>query len=159
MIDAADRSGRHLLIAFPCRYLAAIRRAKEIIEAGSIGRVLAISGTNHGGLPGGWFLDPEAAGGGAVMDHTVHLADLYRWMLRTEVESVYAEVGSVFSKGIIDDSGILTLDLSNGVFATIDPSWSRGNSYPTWGNVTLKFTGTKATVFEVKDLGHEDTSR
>src|SRR3712207_7158419 len=43
--------------------------------------------------------DPELAGGGAVMDHTVHLADLLHWMLDVEVRSVYAEVDSFFGAG------------------------------------------------------------
>ncbi|MGI6624783.1 MAG: Gfo/Idh/MocA family protein [Limnochordia bacterium] len=43
-------------------------RAKEVIESGAIGKVVAINGTNHGRMPPGWFLDPELAGGGAVFD-------------------------------------------------------------------------------------------
>jgi predicted dehydrogenase len=30
-------------------------------------------------MPGGWFCDPLLAGGGAVIDHTVHVIDLLRW--------------------------------------------------------------------------------
>jgi UDP-N-acetylglucosamine 3-dehydrogenase len=81
------------------------------------------------------------------MDHTVHLADILRWMLDVEVKSVYAEVDSFFGAGEADDAAILTLDLeggpfADGAFATIDPSWSRGDGYPTWGDVTLRIAGT-----------------
>src|SRR5215208_5858074 len=100
---------------------------------------------------GGWFLDPELAGGGAVMDHTVHLADLLRWMLDVEVKSVYAEVDAFFGAGGTDDAAILTLELeggsfADGAFATIDPSWSRGDGYPTWGDVTLRIAGTSGVL-------------
>jgi UDP-N-acetylglucosamine 3-dehydrogenase len=151
MILASEESGYQLRIAFPVRYLPAIKRAREIVRSGGIGRVLAVNGTNHGQIPGGWFLDPELAGGGAVMDHTVHVADALRWMLGTEARSVYAEIGTFFGAEGIDDGAILTLELEGGViadgaFATIDPSWSRGESYPTWGDVTLRITGTSGVV-------------
>jgi predicted dehydrogenase len=151
MIQASETSGSQLRTAFPVRYLPSLVRAREIVRGGSLGRVLALSGTNHGKIPGGWFLDPELAGGGAVMDHTVHLADLFRWMLDVEVKSVYAEVDSFFGAGGTDDAAILTLELeggpfADGIFATIDPSWSRGDGYPTWGDVTLRIAGTSGVL-------------
>jgi predicted dehydrogenase len=147
MIQASEDTGRQLRISFPVRYLPAVRQAREIVRSGGIGRVLAVSGTNHGQAPDGWFLDKDLAGGGAVMDHTVHVADALRWMLGAEAKSVYAEIGSFFGAGGIDDGAILTLEFEGGViadgaFATIDPSWSRGKGYPTWGDVTLRITGT-----------------
>jgi len=150
MIQASEASGSQLRTAFPVRYLPSVVRAKEIVREGSLGRVLALSGTNHGKIPGGWFLDPELAGGGALMDHTVHLADVLRWMLDVEVKSVYAEVDSFFGAGT-DDAAILTLELeggpfADGAFATIDPSWSRGDGYPTWGDVTLRIAGTSGVL-------------
>ena len=151
MIRASEETGRQLRIAFPVRYLPAVGRAREIVRSGGIGRVLAVSGTNHGQIPGGWFLDPELAGGGAVMDHTVHVADALRWLLGAEVKSVYAEIGTFFGAGGVDDGAILTLEFEGGViaegaFATIDPSWSRGEGYPTWGDVTLRITGSSGVV-------------
>jgi predicted dehydrogenase len=123
------------------------------VRSGGVGRVLAVNATNHGQIPGGWFLDPEASGGGAVMDHTVHVADLLRWMLDVEAGSVYAEVGTFFGAEGIDDAAILTLELegaagafADGTFATIDPSWSRGDGFPTWGDVTLRITGTTGVL-------------
>ena len=151
MIRASEISGSQLRTAFPVRYLPSVVRARELVRGGALGRVLAVNGTNHGRIPGGWFLDPDLAGGGAVMDHTVHLADLLRWMLDVEVKGVYAEVDSFFGAGGADDAAILTLDLeggsyADGAFATIDPSWSRGDGYPTWGDVTLRISGTSGVL-------------
>jgi UDP-N-acetylglucosamine 3-dehydrogenase len=151
MIQASETSGSQLRTAFPVRYLPSVVRAREVVRGGSLGRILALNGTNHGQIPGGWFLDPELAGGGAVMDHTVHLADLLRWMLDVEVKSVYAEVDSFFGAEATDDAAILTLELeggpiADGTFATIDPSWSRGDGYPTWGDVTLRIAGTSGVL-------------
>jgi UDP-N-acetylglucosamine 3-dehydrogenase len=151
MIRLSEQTGRQLRTAFPVRYLPAVRHAREVVRSGGVGRVLAVNGTNHGQIPGGWFLDPELAGGGAVMDHTVHVADALRWILGAEAGSVYAEIGSFFGAEDIDDGAILTIELEGGImadgaFATIDPSWSRGDGYPTWGDVTLRITGTSGVL-------------
>lgn len=150
MIRVSKETGRRLGIAFPVRHAPAIRRARQVVRSGAIGRVLAVNGTNHGQAPGGWFLDPEMSGGGAVMDHTVHLVDTLRFVLGVEVGSVYAEIGSFFGAGSVDDAGILTLELKGGVadgaFATADPSWSRGAGYPTWGDFTLRITGSSGVL-------------
>ena len=150
MIRTSEETGRRLGIAFPVRYAPAIRKAREVVRSGAIGRVLAVNGTNHGRFPGGWFADPELSGGGAVMDHTVHLADTLRFVLGVEVDSVYAEIGTFFGAENVDDAGILTLGLEGGVadgaFATVDPSWSRGGGYPTWGDFTLRITGSSGVL-------------
>jgi UDP-N-acetylglucosamine 3-dehydrogenase len=151
IIEASEASRSQFSTAFPVRYLPSVIRAQEIMRGGSLGRILAVNGTNHGQMPGGWFLDPELAGGGAVMDHTVHLADVLRWMLDVEVKSVYAEIGSFFGPTGTDDAAILTLELeggpiADGAFATIDPSWSRGEGFPTWGDVTLRIAGTAGVL-------------
>ena len=150
MILASEQTGRRLGIAFPVRHAPAVRRAREVVRSGAIGRVLAVNGTNHGQPPGGWFVDPGMSGGGAVMDHTVHVVDTLRFVLGVEVGSVYAEVGAFFGTENVDDAGILTLELEGGVadgaFATVDPSWSRGPGYPTWGDFTLRVTGTSGVL-------------
>lgn len=147
MIGACQEAGVKLQIAFPVRFATPVRQVKEMLDAGSIGEVLAITGTNHGQMPRGWFVDPVLAGGGAVMDHTVHVADLIRWFLGREFVSVYAEVGERTLWDVdIDDCGMLSMELEGGIIVTQDPSWSRPRTNPTWGNVTLEILGTNGTI-------------
>ena len=40
----------------------------------------------------------------------------------------------------------MTLNFQKGTFATLDASWSRPKSFPTWGNVTLYAVGTRGTL-------------
>jgi UDP-N-acetylglucosamine 3-dehydrogenase len=146
MVEVCRENNVFLGTAFPCRFNTTILRAKQIIDEGKLGRILAIRGTNRGTNPGGWFVDPKLSGGGALMDHTVHVTDLMRWFLRSEVKEVYAEKGHFSLESPIDDTGIVTLEFKNGVFATIDCSWSRNKNYPTWGDVTLEIVGTDGTL-------------
>lgn len=135
-----------LQTSFPVRFNASVMRAKQMIEEGIVGRILAIKGTNRGTNPGGWFVQRELSGGGAMIDHTVHVVDLMRWFMNAEVKEVYAEVDNLLSQSKIDDCGILSLEFDNGVFATLDFSWSRNKTFPTWGDVTMEIVGTLGTL-------------
>jgi predicted dehydrogenase len=97
-------------------------------------------------MPGGWFIQKEKSGGGAVMDHTPHVVDLLRWFMKSDPVEVYAEIDNKFYNMDIDDTGILTMQFDNGVFATLDTSWSRTKSYPTWGDVTMELVGTDGVI-------------
>ena len=148
MIEACQARKVKLATAFPCRYLPSVQSLKQACDAGQFGRILAVRGTNHGSMPGGWFTSQLLAGGGAVMDHTVHLVDLARWLLGAEVVNVYAEVDRRFYPDLeVDDCGMLSLELDNGAFMTIDPSWSRPKCYPFWGDVTLEVVGSEGVAF------------
>ena len=142
MITACAASGAALATAFPCRYSPAFQRLRQQVDTGAVGDVLAIRGTNHGQMPGGWFVDNSLSGGAAVLDHTVHVADLNRLLLGREAAEVYAEIGSGFFHENWEDTGFLTITYDGGVFATLDTSWSRPKTYPSWGDVTLQVVGT-----------------
>jgi predicted dehydrogenase len=147
MVDACRSNGVTFGTAFPMRFHPAVIALRHAIGAGEIGAPLSVNATNHGRMPPGWFQDPELAGGGAVMDHVVHVADLLRWIFDAEIVEVYAEIDTRLTPGIpVDDVGILMLRLSNGVTASLDSSWSRAKTWPTWGGVTLDVVGTEGVL-------------
>ncbi|WP_240413782.1 Gfo/Idh/MocA family protein [Paenibacillus periandrae] len=146
MIQVCKQSGVELMTAFPCRFLPPVVKAREAVQRGEIGDIIAIKGTNRGSMPGRWFIDPALSGGGAILDHTVHLMDLYNWFLDSRPTEVYAEMGTLFHNIQVDDSGMVHVKYENGVFAVIDTSWSRPKSFPTWGDVGMQIIGTKGVI-------------
>jgi predicted dehydrogenase len=64
------------------------------------------------------------------------------------VTEVYAEIGhNLLHPGLgIDDVGLLSFTLSNGIYGTLDTSWSRPKSYTTWGDVKIEVTAEKGLV-------------
>jgi predicted dehydrogenase len=146
MVETFSRAGLVLGTAFPCPFSPAFRALEARASAGEFGRLLAINGTNRGSMPGGFFIELERSGGGAVIDHTVHVADLLRRLTHSEPARVHAEIGHGMYHQRWDDSGLLTIEMANGVFATLDCSWSRPRSFPTWGDVTLKVIGSSASA-------------
>jgi UDP-N-acetylglucosamine 3-dehydrogenase len=146
MVDACHLSGVQLGVALPVRSSPAMVALKDAIARGTLGTIRAVRAANPGQYPGRWFGDPVEAGGGAAMDHTVHVADALRWLLDDEVVRVHAELGAFLYGLPVEDCGLLTLDLASGAFASIDCSWSRPATYPTWGGVTMHVVGERGTV-------------
>lgn len=135
-----------VMTAFPCRFSPAYQRLKARVESGDIGRVLAVDATNHGACPFGWFVEEDKSGGGAMMDHTVHVADLLRDLLNENPISVYAQTANRIYGQAWEDTAMLHLTYASGVFAAIDASWSRPASYKTWGDVKMSVVGEKGVI-------------
>jgi predicted dehydrogenase len=151
MIDICDRHGVLLMTAFPMRFSAPLQIVKASLDAGEFGRVYCFNATNQGELPTKhrqWFVDPELAGGGALMDHTVHLVDIMRWFLGKEVTEVYAQANHIFhaDEVVVETGGLEMITFENGVFATIDCSWCRPPYWPTWGGLTFEMVTERGAV-------------
>ncbi|MGI6367112.1 MAG: Gfo/Idh/MocA family protein [Anaerolineae bacterium] len=146
MVEAFQRAGLVLGTAFPCPFSPAFCELLSLKRAGALGDLLAIRATNRGSMPGGFFIELERSGGGAVIDHTVHVADLLRRLTGSNPTRVYAEVGHGLYHQSWDDSALLSIEMGDGSFATLDCSWSRPRSYPTWGDVNLRVIGSRTTA-------------
>jgi predicted dehydrogenase len=145
LVEEGDAS--RIMVALPVRFAASLQRARRAILDGAIGTPIAARGTNHGQFPGGWFGSLADAGGGALQDHVVHLSDALCWLLDDRVTHVYARTAQAMHADIdVEDCGVVTLDFDSGVFASIDSSWSRPASFPTWGDVWLELVGTEGRL-------------
>jgi predicted dehydrogenase len=151
MRKVCEANNVKFMTAFPVRFSPNSQQIKDTLERGDLGRIYAVNGINHSEIPRehrAWFAQKALAGGGAVMDHTVHLVDIYRWLFDCEVVEVYAEIDNLFYPGEIDvdSAGIVTLLMENGVFATIDCSWSRPTFYPRWGHLKMEIVGEQGFI-------------
>jgi len=151
IVEACDKAGVLLMTAFPMRFSTPLLEIKARLDNGDFGDVYCFNGTNQGELPTkyrAWFVDPELAGGGAIMDHTVHLVDIMRWFTGSEVDTMYARSNRIFHANEVEvETGALEmLTFENGVFATIDASWSRPQYWPTWGGLTFEMVTQRGAV-------------
>jgi len=146
MLKAAVKGGVKLMTAFPCRFSPAYQKLKERVAAGEIGKIKGICATNRGRCPFGWFVEKDKSGGGSMIDHVVHVTDLLRDLLGEEVQTVQAQIGNNMYGKDWEDTAMLTLEFPSGVFATLDSSWSRPQSYKTWGDVTLNVVGESGVI-------------
>ncbi|MEA2511575.1 MAG: hypothetical protein QOJ59_1062 [Thermomicrobiales bacterium] len=142
MIEACQRFGVKFQTIFPMRFNRAALTFRQMIRDGAVGTPIAVKATNPGKKPLGWFGNQLLAGGGAVMDHTVHVADLLRWVFDQEITEVYAEVDTrIHPSAAVDDTALMMLKMSDGLTASLDASWSRPKAWPTWGGLTVQVIG------------------
>lgn len=142
ILSACQRAGVTLTVAYPVRFHPAFQALRSTIRSGRLGRVLSTSGTNNGQAPLAsrrWFVDPELAGGGSLMDHTVHLADLLDDLLDARPVEVYAQTNRILHAGevAVETGGLVVVTYDDGTVSTIDCSWSAPATYPSWGGLTL----------------------
>jgi len=147
IVHACAVAGVRLMTAFPTRWNPAVRALEAAVRSGSLGTPVFLEGVNTGTMPdvhAPWFVDPALSGGGAVTDHVVHLADLFRWILRSEVVEVYAVANRILQERFegVETGGLVSMRFASGVSATIDCSWSKPRSYPTWGGLSVQAIGT-----------------
>ncbi len=146
-VMVCDKAGVLLKVAFPMRFNAPAMEMHHLISSGGLGTIYAVNGTNQGECPHyhrAWFVDPALAGGGAIADHTVHVTDMLRWMLKCEPVEVYAEANHILYQDVapkVETGGIVSLKFADGTIATIDCSWSKPPYYPTWGGLTMEIIG------------------
>jgi 1,5-anhydro-D-fructose reductase (1,5-anhydro-D-mannitol-forming) len=150
MLEAAHAAGVILMVAFPVRFASTFAQLKADYDSGLLGQLLSVRGSNNGKLPSerAWFTDPTLSGGGALVDHVVHIADLLDALMGAAALSVTAITNQKLhaDRARAETAGLVTITYDNGVIAAIDCSWSRPSSAPTWGGVALTVTGTGGTV-------------
>ncbi|MBM7171147.1 Gfo/Idh/MocA family oxidoreductase [Streptomyces sp. G44] len=152
MVAACRAAGVRLGVAHPVRFSPAYAAVKAAVASGAAGRVLVVSGANNGAMPNRarrWFTDPALAGGGALMDHTVHIADLLDDLLAdARPVEVYAQTNNLLyaDEVGVETAGLVSVTYSDGVVATVDCSWSHPRSHHSWGGLELTVVGERATL-------------
>ncbi|MBT2393945.1 Gfo/Idh/MocA family oxidoreductase [Streptomyces sp. ISL-1] len=155
MIDTCEQAGVSLMTAYPVRFHPAFAALRHTLTDGTLGPLLSVHGVNNSRPPAlerPWFADPALAGGGAIIDHTLHVADLLDVLLDGEQPThVHAVANTLLTpdgadRPEVESAGLLTLTYANGLVATIDCSWSHPATHPTWGGLTLTCVGRRALV-------------
>ncbi|MPV36470.1 Gfo/Idh/MocA family protein [Georgenia subflava] len=152
MVEACRAAGVFLMTAYPVRFAPSFAALRSLVDAGALGEVLLATGTNNGKVPAGraWFTDPALAGGGALVDHTVHVADLLDALLERPLTRVRATVNHVLHADrpevTAETGGLVSLTYAGGVEVVVDCSWSVPDEAPTWGGLTLEVFGTRGSA-------------
>ncbi len=112
LLALARERARLVKVGFNHRFHPALRKAREMVDAGVLGPLMFLRGRyGHGGRLGyerEWRADPERAGGGELLDQGVHLVDLARWFLG-DFSDVQGQVGTFFWDMPVEDNGFLLL--------------------------------------------------
>ncbi|MGH7776305.1 MAG: Gfo/Idh/MocA family protein, partial [Candidatus Dormibacterales bacterium] len=91
-VEECRRAGVRLGIDFQMRHAAWASKVRDLIGAGALGRPVVVQAEQASGRVGfgGWRTDKDLAGLGSVYNIGVHLYDLLRFLLGSEVQEVSA---------------------------------------------------------------------
>jgi predicted dehydrogenase len=151
IIEACERADVVLEVAFVSRFHPMVARARETVRSGRLGEVIGMVGGNRGRPPlppayPAWITSVDEAGGGALIDHSVHVTDAMRHVSGLEARSVSAEAGSLLWDCGVDDVALLTLRFDGGAVASVDPSWSVPADNPWDYDFFLRIVGTEGSL-------------
>jgi predicted dehydrogenase len=131
VVDAARQADRLLAVDLSYRFTEGMRRIRELIDTGELGRVFAVDLVFHNayGPDKDWFYDPALSGGGCVMDLGVHLVDLALWAL--DFPAVAGVTGQLLAGGLplsqqpgkVEDYAVATIELESGAAIRLACSW------------------------------------
>lgn len=147
LIAECEKAGVKLGVFFQDRVAVDIRRLKDLLVAGRLGKPILASARVKWYRPpeyysnshwrGSWTLD----GGGALMNQGIHTVDLLLWMLGG-VTQVYAKAVTALHEIEVEDTVVATLEFDGGALGTLEATTSTFPGYPR----RLELTGTEGTI-------------
>jgi 1,5-anhydro-D-fructose reductase (1,5-anhydro-D-mannitol-forming) len=133
MVAAAATAGVVLATNHHLRNAATHRTMRGLIESGAIGRPQAARVFHAVFLPPhlqGWRIDRPEAGGGVVLDITVHDADTLRFVLGDEVAEVTAMTASHgMGRAGLEDAVMGVMRFRDGVIAQFHDAFTAPHAY------------------------------
>ena len=149
--EAATASGTLLMTAFCHRFEPSVEYVHNLIQSGTLGRPLMFRnrfGTRFAGVEQRWFSNVEVAGGGALMDTSVHSVDLFRYLVGEVAasSSALATFNPVISG--LEDNAAMLLTSVDGAIGVIEASWMTP-----WSANVVEIYGEKGAAVISYDTG------
>ena len=142
LIERAADSTAKVLVGFNFRWHRLIRRAREMIRKGAVGKIKAIRSVYTHWHPGdtaqAWHKKREL-GGGVIFNDGVHHYDLWRFLVPGEVIQLYAQ--SVPSEHYEDETCTINARMANDALAC------GLHSYETSANSELEVFGESGRLY------------
>jgi 1,5-anhydro-D-fructose reductase (1,5-anhydro-D-mannitol-forming) len=126
MLRAAEDSGKIFGIAYYRRCYPKIQRAKQLLEAGAIGKPVFAELTCHAWFDGtgsrSWLVDPAKAGGGPLFDIASHRIDVLNFLFGQPLR-VVGQLSNVVHHYAVEDNATVMIEYDGGVRGVVDVRW------------------------------------
>jgi UDP-N-acetylglucosamine 3-dehydrogenase len=122
LIQLAAKKDKVLMVGHIFRYNMAVRKIKELISEGMLGKIYYMFG-HYGG-----FKNPRAEVG-ALINFAVHPIDIYDYLLEETPHEITGSVAYFLGRKQFEDIALLVLEYQNGVVGIIECSWLPPGNY------------------------------
>ena len=159
VIDYCERKGVKIAAGFMMRFGSHVMSMKKAIAEGKIGTV--VSGYSQFTLwlpyePGNWRQCKAKAGGGAMMDLSVHTIDLMEYitgMRVTEVASMNEKIAFPEPQYDVEDTSTILMRMENGAQCVVQSNFNIPDEASKW---RVEFFGTKGRLLGDTMIGQID---
>ena len=157
IINAANRSGRKVLVANNYRFRSDVQALAGFLRGGELGKLTGIraGAYHHKRADQGWRLRRAESGGGAFFDYGFPLLDLALWLADfPEPERVSAHMERGSGKNAVEDAMLVQINFANGAAFNFDVSGAYVGAEERWWFETLSTRGSTrlAPLRVVKEL-------
>jgi predicted dehydrogenase len=133
LVQIAHDRERVIMMASKFRYVDDIIKAKAILEAGILGKVILYENTFCGKamMKDRWNASRDVAGGGVLIDNGTHSVDVARYLFGP-IQELQASSGIHAQSLEVEDTARIQFRTRAGVIGMIDLSWSinkEGDNY------------------------------
>ncbi len=127
MVKQAEEKGLTLGVAYYRRSYPKVLRAKELLDAGAIGKPVLAELTCHewrdeAGSPRSWLIDPAQAGGGPLYDIASHRIDVLNFLFGQPYRAT-GHVANAVHHYPVEDNATVMIDYASGVRGIVDVRW------------------------------------
>src|SRR5271170_4661321 len=126
IVQAGEQSGRTFGVAYYRRTYPKVQRAKQLLEAGVIGKPVVAELTCHSWFDGqgsrGWLVDPAKAGGGPLFDIASHRIDVLNFLFGQPLRAT-GQLSNVVHHYAVEDNATVIIDYAGGARAIVDVRW------------------------------------
>ena len=142
IVAAAEAAPGFLMVGHICRFNPRYAAAKREIEAGNIGRIVALSSRRN--IPAAWT--PEILNKiGPIIGDAIHDTDLMLWFTGAKVVSAYAQTVDV--RGLkYPDIGQTMYRFDSGATATLETVWCMPEKTPFDIDERMSIIGTEGFI-------------
>ncbi len=152
LISACEQAGVKLGVIFQDRFKPDLRRLKQLIAEGLIGKPLLVDARVK------WYRPPEyysqsrwrgtraLDGGGALINQGVHTVDLLLWLLG-DVVKVQARTAAMLHQIETEDTALALLEFSSGALGQLQATTAAYPGYPR----RVEITGSEGTIILEQD--------
>jgi 1,5-anhydro-D-fructose reductase (1,5-anhydro-D-mannitol-forming) len=123
IVAECEQAGVTLGVNFHNRFMPCFIETRRIIDSGEIGEPLVVqleasAGENPASTSASWRVDPAIAGLGATMSIGVHVYDILRYLLASEIVAVSAFFDT--PRGVMELTNLSVFRFANGVMAHLN---------------------------------------
>lgn len=120
LIDSAQRHGVKLAVGHHRRFNPLVRKAREVVRGGGLGRLVAVSALFTLLKPKAYYQVPwrRRPGGGPILINVIHDLDSLRFICG-DIASVQAQLSNAVRGLEVEDTAACTLSFENGCIGTL----------------------------------------